>query len=312
MSVSVITNQNKVNQNQEVLGSSNKYIQSIIEFKNILMELTKFRITFFVTVTTTVGFLLSSGKFNLDLLIVSLGVLVLASGASSLNEYQERNSDAKMERTKLRPIPAGRISGNNALLVSITLIFLGSAILFVNGVTVLLLGIFTLIWYNGVYTNLKTKTAYAILPGSLVGALPPVIGWAAAGGNIFDSEILALAGFLFIWQIPHFWLLLLMYDKQYKDAGYPTLSNVLSNAQIVKITFAWIIILVLSSALLIFVDLSSGIISNLILAVLGISVLYATIKIIKDQEREVYRKNFHFINLYVLCILFLITIENLV
>lgn len=312
MSVSVITNQNKVNQNQEVLGSSNKYIQSIIEFKNILMELTKFRITFFVTVTTTVGFLLSSGKFNLDLLIVSLGVLVLASGASSLNEYQERNSDAKMERTKLRPIPAGRISENNALLVSIALIFLGSAILFVNGVTVLLLGIFTLIWYNGVYTNLKTKTAYAILPGSLVGALPPVIGWAAAGGNIFDSEILALAGFLFIWQIPHFWLLLLMYDKQYKDAGYPTLSNVLSNAQIVKITFAWIVILVLSSALLIFVDLSSGIISNLILAVLGISVLYATIKIIKDQEREVYRKNFHFINLYVLCILFLITIENLV
>ncbi|MCB9250544.1 MAG: UbiA family prenyltransferase [Ignavibacteriales bacterium] len=128
----------------------------------------------------------------------------------------------------------------------------------------------------------------------MVGALPPVIGWAAAGGNIFDSEILALAGFLFIWQIPHFWLLLLMYDKQYKDAGYPTLSNVLSNAQIVKITFAWIVILVLSSALLIFVDLSSGIISNLILAVLGISVLYATIKIIKDQER-VYRKNFHFI-----------------
>ncbi|MCB9250543.1 MAG: UbiA family prenyltransferase [Ignavibacteriales bacterium] len=157
MSVSVITNQNKVNQNQEVLGSSNKYIQSIIEFKNILMELTKFRITFFVTVTTTVGFLLSSGKFNLDLLIVSLGVLVLASGASSLNEYQERNSDAKMERTKLRPIPAGRISENNALLVSIALIFLGSAILFVNGVTVLLLGIFTLIWYNGVYTNLKLK-----------------------------------------------------------------------------------------------------------------------------------------------------------
>ncbi len=312
MSISIANISDKIHENGKTADSSKSYTQKFIEFKNILLVLTKFRITFFVTITTSVGFLLQSGSVNLDLFVVSLGVLILASGASALNEYQESSSDSKMERTKSRPIPMGKISRKNALAVSIALIMIGSLILLYNGITVVILGLFTLIWYNGVYTILKSKTPYAILPGALVGALPPMIGWAAAGGNIFDNQILALSGFLFIWQIPHFWLLLLMYDDQYKMAGFPTLSKVLTNAQIVKITYTWIIFLVVSSLLFVFVDLSSGFLSNLILTLFGISILFGTIKVIREQKKEVYKKNFLLINLYVLCVLFLITIENLI
>ena len=164
-----------------------------------------------------------------------------------------------MERTKVRPIPSGRITGSNALIISLLLILAGSIILAFHSNTVLLLGLFTLIWYNGVYTPLKQFTAFAIIPGSLVGALPPIIGWVASGGFIFDEKILALSSFMFIWQIPHFWLLLLMYDHEYREAGFPTLSKIFSYKQISQISFVWIVILVISSGLFYLTNLSVSI-----------------------------------------------------
>ncbi len=312
MSVSLVSTADKINKDMKVGNPSKGFLKNLFEFKNIFSELTKFKITFFVTVTTTVGYLLFNGKIDFQFFVTTIGVLILASGASSLNEYQERNADLKMKRTKLRPIPAGKISPNKALTISSFLILVGSVVLFTVGINVMLIGLFTLLWYNGIYTPLKLKTAFAIIPGSLVGALPPVIGWAAAGGNIFDKEIIVLASFLFIWQIPHFWLLLLMYDDQYKDAGFPTLSKIFSENQIVKITFTWIVILAISSLLFILVDLSQGILSNLLLGMMGISILFYSIKITRKKRKDIFRKSFMMINLYVLCVLVLITIGNFI
>ncbi len=282
------------------------------EFVGILSELTKFRITFFVSVTTYVGFILYSGTINLDFLLPTIGVLILASGASALNEYQERNSDYQMERTKVRPIPSGRISAFNALFISLILILIGSTILALHSITVLLLGLFTLVWYNGVYTPLKQFTAFAIIPGSLVGALPPVIGWVASGGGLFDNQILALASFMFIWQIPHFWLLILMYDHQYREAGFPTLSNLFSYKQISQITFAWIVILVFSSSLIYLSNLSVSIISNLFLILAGLITLYFSSKVMLKNGREIYKKSFFQINAYVLFVLIVISLEKII
>jgi protoheme IX farnesyltransferase len=285
-------------------------IDRIINFTNILSELTKFKITFFVSVTTFVGYILHNGKIDLNFMLPALGVLILASGASALNEYQERNVDSKMERTSSRPIPSGRILPQQALFIAFTLIILGSLLLFLSGLNVLFLGLFTLIWYNAVYTPLKKRTSIAILPGSLVGALPPVIGWAASGGSIWEIEILSFAAFMFIWQIPHFWLLLLMYDSEYKKAGFPTLSNIFSIDQITKITYFWIAVLIASSSLFYFSGLLFSAVSQILLLLSGIITFYLSFRIIKEKKKEIFGKSFLLINSYVLFILIVISIEN--
>jgi heme o synthase len=98
-----------------------------------------------------------------------------------------------------------------------------------------------LIWYNGIYTPLKKINPLAIIPGSLVGSIPPAVGWTAAGGNILDPQIIILSFFFFIWQIPHFWLLLLIFGKDYENAGFPTLMQIFSSDQLARITFIWIV-----------------------------------------------------------------------
>lgn len=306
MPLTTITIENK---SQSSLKS---WFSSIAEFKELLSELTKFKITFFVSVTTFVGYILHNHAVDIYFLLPTIGVLILASGASALNEYQERNIDSKMLRTKNRPIPTGRISANNALLVSFVLILLGSGMLALHSTNVLLLGLFTLAWYNGIYTPLKQKSTIAIIPGSLVGALPPVIGWVASGGNIFDSQILAFASFMFVWQIPHFWLLILMYDDQYKEAGFPTLSKIFSLDQITKITFSWIVILIASSVLFYLSGLTVSTIANVSVILSGLAILYLSRKVISDKRKEIFKKSFLLINAYVLIILIVISIENVI
>lgn len=294
------------------IASERRRLRTILGYLEIFSELTKFRITFFVAVTTLVGYLIQGGGFELSMILPILGVLVLACGASSLNEYQERNIDSKMKRTSSRPIPSGRISEQNALFISMLFIFVGSFILLLSSLEVMFIGLFTLLWYNAVYTPLKQKTAIAILPGSLVGALPPVIGWVAAGGSIYDPQIIALASFMFIWQIPHFWLLLLMYDDEYKKAGFPTLSKMFSFNQITKITFTWITILILSSIVFYSSELLLSNISNFILIISGVLTFYFSLPVLRSKQKEIFGKTFLLINAYVLSILIIISIENII
>jgi protoheme IX farnesyltransferase len=297
--------------NKDVESSKPNKI-NLTDYYLIISELTKIRITFFVSVTTFVGYLLYAKSIDFNFIIPTIGVLFLACGASSFNEYQERNLDALMVRTKGRPLPSGRISENSALLISVMFVFFGSLILLFSSINVFILGIFTLLWYNLVYTPLKSISAFAILPGALVGALPPIIGWAAAGGNIFDYKILTLAIFMFVWQIPHFWLLLLMYDKEYKQAGFPTLSKIFTNSQIVYITFAWIVILVLSSGIFYFAELIESRFAIAAIVIFGLLTLVYSLNVITKKEKAIYKKSFLLINLYVLLTLIIISAESII
>ncbi len=194
----------------------------------ILVEITKLRITIFVTITTMFGYIAATNSIDIKLLLPSLGILLLACGSAAINHFQERKTDLLMDRTKNRPIPSGKISSTSVLYISLILVLSGSVLLFVgSGILALALGFLNLIWYNGVYTPLKKVSPLAIIPGSLVGAIPPVVGWVAGGGYILDPQIILIAFFFFIWQIPHFWLLLMVLDKDYQKAGFPTLTQVL-------------------------------------------------------------------------------------
>ncbi|MEE9431157.1 MAG: protoheme IX farnesyltransferase [Melioribacteraceae bacterium] len=312
MSSSITLGKNKsieqsVTRKNSLEGRKNK-----VSFFQVLASLTKIRITFMVAVTTMVGYILFNGSFGIDLLYTCLGVFVLACGASALNEFQERKSDKLMERTHTRPIPSGEISPTNGLLIALGFILVGLFILWQQSLLVMYLGLLTLVWYNFVYTPLKYKFALAILPGSLVGALPPMIGYVAAGGDVFHFSILSLATFLFIWQIPHFWLLLLMYDDDYKKGGFPTLTNILSREHISQITYIWIFTLVLSSFMLPFFSLSITTVNFVLLALIGLTLLSFSFKIIFQKDRMIFRNTFMYINIYALAILLLISIDKII
>lgn len=280
----------------------------------ILSELTKIRITFFVMITTGFGYIAATDIFNLNLLFILAGVLSLACGSAVLNHYQERFTDALMERTKNRPIPFGKITPVKALEISILLILIGVALLFIGGnLLSVFFGILNLIWYNGIYTPLKRKSSLAIIPGSLVGAIPPVIGWVAAGGDLLNPQILMIAFFFFIWQIPHFWLLLLVLDKDYKNAGMPTLTNLFSKNQLARITFMWIMATAISSLLLPMVALVETEIIKYLIVFSVILLSINSLKLLKySEENSSVLFAFRNINFFVLFVVSIISIDKLI
>ncbi len=218
-----------------------------------ILTLTKIPITTAVTLTTATGWFLAQGQAQWSIFFPLAGVFLLACGSGALNQCQEIKTDKRMRRTANRPLPAGRMSLAVALFISGLLILLGLSLLSTKSQNVMLLlglGAFAVFWYNGVYTYLKRLTAFAVIPGALLGALPPVIGWAAAGGDPLDPLILLVAAFFFVWQIPHFWLLLLMHGEQYAEAGLPTLTRVFSQRQLLRITFMWVMAVAVAGTIL--------------------------------------------------------------
>ena len=187
-----------------------------------LLELTKPRITLLVLVTTVVGFYMgSSDGINLLLLFHAIfGTALVASGASAMNEYVERDLDARMARTRNRPLPNGRLLPGEALIFAAIISAAGVAYLlyFVNVLTAAL-GAVTLVGYVLVYTPLKTRTALCTLIGAFPGAAPPVMGWTAATGGI-DAVALSLFAILFLWQLPHFFAIAWIFTEDYTRAGF--------------------------------------------------------------------------------------------
>jgi protoheme IX farnesyltransferase len=178
------------------------------------------------------------------------GVGLLAAGCSALNQVQERDVDARMERTRRRPVANGRLSAGAGLALALLLAASGLGLLAAVGGTVAGLGAFALLWSNGVYTPLKRLTAFAVLPGALCGALPPLIGWAAAGGQPGDYRIVLLAGLLCLWQIPHFWFFALKHRQDFLQSGLPTVFSRFTSAQVHQLALAWVFSLACATLLL--------------------------------------------------------------
>ncbi|MBK7497713.1 MAG: protoheme IX farnesyltransferase [Ignavibacteriales bacterium] len=279
----------------------------------IFAEITKLRITIFVTVTTMFGFIAATNSISFQILLPAFGILLLACGSAALNHYQERKTDVLMERTKNRPIPSGKISAKSTIQLSIALVVVGSILLFIgSGLLALSLGLLNLIWYNAVYTPLKKVSALAIIPGSLVGAIPPVVGWVAGGGNILDPQIILISFFFFIWQIPHFWLLLMVLDKDYQKAGFPTLTQIFSQQQLGRITFVWIIATGVTGLLLPLFQISHNQFVNYSLFIAALLLAYKSINLLQQtQETSAFRFAFRSINYFALFVVLVVTIDKL-
>lgn len=201
-------------------------MKSLSFFIKQISLLSRFKLSLSVAFSTLGAYLLASGSLSLTPAFLFLGIFLLASGASALNQIQERKFDAKMLRTHLRPVPNGALSLNTALVISFALLISGLILLLVFGTLLsLLLGVLSLLWYNLLYTYLKRITAFAMVPGTLTGVIPIVIGWEAAGGSLTDLTFMFICLFMVIWQLPHFILLMLRYKEDYLRAGFPALTD---------------------------------------------------------------------------------------
>jgi protoheme IX farnesyltransferase len=187
--------------------------------------LTKPRLNLLVIATSVVGFYVGSiGPIPLAILLhTAVGSALVAGGASGLNQLFERDTDRLMQRTRLRPLPDGRLSAQEARLFSYGLASIGLLELALSvNLLAALVALVTLVLYAWVYTPMKRHTPAATLVGALPGALPPLIGWAGARGSL-PLEAWTLFAIVFCWQIPHFFAIAWLYRDDYRLAGFPML-----------------------------------------------------------------------------------------
>jgi heme o synthase len=186
------------------------------------LELAKIRLTAMVLVSTAVGYVMASiGPMDwARLLVTVLGSGLAAVGAGTFNQLLEIDRDARMERTRFRPLPSGKISPGHAFVFAVVTTAIGLGILYqwVNMLTALL-GLANVLIYTLIYTPLKIKTPLCTLIGAICGALPPMMGCTAAT-NRLGIEALVLGAILFAWQVPHFLALVWLYRDDYSNAGY--------------------------------------------------------------------------------------------
>jgi heme o synthase len=192
-----------------------------------LSELVKVRLTLLVLMTTFVGFLFAwRGDLEWLYLFHTLcGTFLAAAGAAALNQVFEADYDLRMRRTRNRPIPARRLSRDDGLIIGLVACVAG--IIYLSLATNLLAGLLTALTvgtYLFAYTPLKRVTTLNTIVGAIPGALPPMIGWAAARGQV-DFGAWILFAILFLWQMPHFLAIAWLYRKDYRDAGFVMLSG---------------------------------------------------------------------------------------
>lgn len=256
-------------------------------------ELTKPRITFLIVLTAAAGFCLAApaGPFNYPRFInAMIGIALLSSGIATLNQYMERHLDARMRRTQMRPLPAGKLSAMQALMFGIGLTLMAEAYLalLVNPLTAAL-GLTVIGGYLFLYTPLKTRTTLSTAIGAFPGAMPPFMGWVAASGEVTIGAW-ALFAILFLWQFPHFLAIAWMYREDYARAGIVMLPVVepegrLTAQQIVVNTLMLIPVSLMPTALGI-----SGSVYMVGAIILGLLFLYSSITCAIARTRQQARR----------------------
>lgn len=274
--------------------------------------LTKFVLSFAVSLSALFAYIMAKGEIGTDMFLATFAVLLVAMGVSTLNQFQEYKEDALMERTKHRPIASGKWSPRTAVIIAAILI-LSSLILIYKllGYIGVDLFLFSFLWYNFFYTPLKKKSALAVVPGAILGVIPPAIGWLVAGGRLGEPEFFALGLFYFVWQIPHFWLLVMLHYGDYAGAGYPTAMRLFGKMSLQRLTYYWLMLTIMTGYFMVTVFQP---VNMIIIGILVLTALLAFISslqlLTKDFDLNRARKVFWQINLAFLGTVILISIDE--
>ncbi len=271
------------------------------------LELSKSRIVLMVLMTTAAGYVIGARDFSVLTLINALiGTALVAAGTNALNQYVERSHDAKMNRTRNRPLPAGRISPKAALIFSTAIALIGTIYLgvAVNWLTAFL-GAFTLTSYIFFYTPLKRISTICTLIGAIPGAIPPLMGWTAATGTLGLGGWIVFA-ILFFWQLPHFMAISWMYREDYGRAGF-AMSSVrdADGRSVGRQALLYSILLLPVSVAPAFVGMA-GTAYLVISAALGAALIVASVRFLSDRNLRAARALFMSSNVYLLGLMLLL------
>lgn len=277
-----------------------------------LRRLFRLELSSMVALSAFAGYLFAGGLWRSDAILASAGTGLLAAGCSALNQWQEQDLDQRMERTRSRPLPTGLFSAELVLLLA-CLTLCGGVLLLsaLPGSQALLLGLLAVIWYNAIYTPLKRKTPFAAIPGAICGALPPLIGWSAAGGVLLAQKPIILAGTLFVWQIPHTWLLLCRYRDDLRQSGLPDIFSRIQTEQLLRINDCWLASLFLCYLLFpLFEYIESS--TLVILFIIGlISIFAALLKQSQNADFDTRAgRSFHLVNMSMALLLTTIILDR--
>ncbi len=272
---------------------------------------TKFILSFAVSLSALFAYIMAKGEIGTDMFLATFSVLLVAMGVSTLNQVQEYKEDSKMERTKHRPIAAGRMSPRTGYFISAVLIILSMLLIYnLLGLTGVNIFMFAFLWYNVMYTPLKKKSALAVVPGAILGVIPPAIGWLVAGHALMELEFIALGLYYFIWQVPHFWLLVMLFHGDYQDGGYPTAMRLFGQASLQRLTFVWLVFTIQAGIFLVsvFEPYTATMVGTILV---GIWAFVSSLELLSDKfELKNARSVFWKINAAFLAIIILLSIDE--
>ena len=274
--------------------------------------LTKFVLSFAVSLSALFAYIMAKGEMGMDMLLSTLAVLLVAMGVSTLNQVQEYKSDSKMDRTKHRPIASGKWSPTTGLIISAVLILLSLGLIYsLIGMIGINLFLFSFIWYNFVYTPLKKKSALAVVPGAILGVIPPAVGWITAGHSLQEPQFFALGLFYFVWQVPHFWLLVMLFFGDYKDGGYPTAMKLFGKISLQRLTFVWLVLTIQTGIFMVSMFKPESTIIFYLLILTGLLGFASSLQLLaKNFELKNARKIFYQINVAFLATIILVSIDE--
>jgi protoheme IX farnesyltransferase len=258
-----------------------------------LKQLTKVGLSLSVVFSSVAGYLLAVDVVNFTtLLLLALGGFFMVGASNAFNQVIEKDTDALMLRTMNRPLPTGRMSVNFAMFVAILFTILGLAILYSINPKTALFGAISIFLYTSVYTPLKSVTPLTVFVGAIPGAIPFMLGWVAAT-NQFGIEAGMLFMIQFFWQFPHFWAIGWLQFEEYKKAGFNMLPmNTKDKSAVKQIIFYTVIMILVSIAPVLKVsgDFYIYPLTAVIVALLGIVMLYYGVKLHKSEQNTDARK----------------------
>jgi protoheme IX farnesyltransferase len=251
-------------------------------------ELLKVRLSFLVAFSSGFGYILGShGIINWGAFIAfCVGGFLVSGGAITLNQILEVEYDKVMKRTMGRPLPTGRVSKTEAAVYAVLLLIVGFSLLFAfTNVLTLLISMLSMVLYSFVYTPLKRVGPIAVFVGAIPGALPPLLGWVAATGQI-TYEAMIIFGIQFIWQFPHFWAIAWLADEDYQKAGFKLLPAKGKKDMRTAINIMIYTLFLLPLGLLPARFEVAGINSAIIATICGVLFLVQTFGLMRDNSRK--------------------------
>ena len=266
---------------------------NILTLLSDFLKLTKFRLSISVVFSSVAGYLLAVDQIKISILLgLFFGGFAMVGASNAFNQWIEKEKDALMDRTKNRPLPAGRMNNLTALTIASLLSLLGTFILNNINYKTALFGALSIFIYTCVYTPLKSVTPLSVFVGAFPGAIPFMLGWVAATGS-FGIEPGVLFMVQFFWQFPHFWAIGWMMDDDYKRAGFKMLpTGKMDRATAFQIVFytIWTIIISITPYTEYSGELTLSFGAVICLILIGFYFLYYALKLMQKKSKEAARK----------------------